>query len=42
MKSEDVDEEDYAAISNTVKELNESIEQLPDVLDVSKNIKDTI
>ncbi len=42
MKSEDIDEEDYAAISNTVKELNESIEQLPDVLDVSKNIKDTI
>ncbi len=42
MKSEDIDEEDYAAISDTVKELNESIEQLPDVLDVSKNIKDTI
>lgn len=42
MKSEDIDEEDYASISDTVKELNESIEQLPDVLDVSKNIKETI
>lgn len=42
MKSEDIDEKDYAVISETVKELNESIEQLPDVLDVSKNIKNTI
>ena len=42
MKSEDIDEDDYAAISETVKELNESIEQLPDVLDVSENIKETI
>ena len=42
MKSEDINEDDYSKISETVKELNDSIEQLPDVLEVSESIKDTI
>ncbi|MCB0537479.1 MAG: AAA family ATPase [Bacteroidetes bacterium] len=42
IKSEDIDEEDYKVISSTVRDLNNSIEQLPDVLDISKNIKETI
>ena len=41
-KSEDIDEEDYANISEQVSALNESIEQLPDVLDITKNISQTI
>lgn len=41
-KSEDIDENDYANISEKVRELNESIEQLPDVLDITKNIAQTI
>ncbi len=41
-KSEDIDEEDYANISEQVLALNESIEQLPDVLDITKNISQTI
>lgn len=41
-KSEDIDEDDYANISEQVRELNESIEQLPDVLDITKNIAQTI
>lgn len=42
MKSEDINEDDYKKISETVEELNNSIEQLPDVLDVSNSIKSTI
>ncbi len=41
-KSEDIDEDDYANISEQVLALNESIEQLPDVLDITKNISQTI
>tara|TARA_R110002072_G_C7973700_1_gene535092 strand:+ start:7095 stop:9224 length:2130 start_codon:yes stop_codon:yes gene_type:complete len=41
-KSEDIDETDYANISDQVLALNESIEQLPDVLDITKNISQTI
>lgn len=41
-KSEDIDEDDYANISDQVLALNESIEQLPDVLDITKNISQTI
>ncbi|UBZ13303.1 AAA family ATPase [Flagellimonas marinaquae] len=41
-KSEDIDEDEYANISNQVSELNESIEQLQDVLDVTDNISQTI
>lgn len=41
-KSEDIDEEDYANISQQVSELNESIEQLQDVLDITDNISQTI
>lgn len=42
MKSEDINEDDYKQISATVSELNNSIEQLPDVLDISESIKQTI
>lgn len=42
MKSEDIDEDDYSKISKAVTELNDSIEQLPDVLEVSESIKETI
>lgn len=41
-KSEEIDEDDYANISEQVLALNESIEQLPDVLDITKNISQTI
>lgn len=41
-KSEDINEDDYANISEQVRELNQSIEQLPDVLDITKNIGQTI
>lgn len=42
MKSEDINEDDYKQISKTVEELNSSIEQLPDVLEVSDSIRETI
>ncbi len=41
-KSEEIDEDDYANISEQVLALNQSIEQLPDVLDITKNISQTI
>ncbi|TQI69643.1 putative ATP-dependent endonuclease of OLD family [Gramella sp. Hel_I_59] len=41
-KSEDIDEDEYANISNQVSDLNESIEQLQDVLDITDNISQTI
>ncbi|MBP2831784.1 AAA family ATPase [Aquimarina sp. U1-2] len=41
-KSEDIDEDEYANISEQVSTLNESIEQLQDVLDITDNISQTI
>ena len=41
-KSEDIDEDEYANISNQISDLNESIEQLQDVLDITDNISQTI
>jgi putative ATP-dependent endonuclease of OLD family len=41
-KSNSIDEADYRPISDQVKVLNESIEQLPDVQEIRQNIEETI
>lgn len=41
-KSGDIKEEDYLPISSLVKDLNESIEELPDVQNIRADIKSTI
>ncbi|KQM79197.1 ATP-dependent endonuclease [Pedobacter sp. Leaf216] len=42
IKSELINDADYAPIAHQVKDLNAAIEQLPDVQDVRENIKETI
>lgn len=41
-KSSEINEDDYRPISDQVKLLNESIEKLPDVEEIRKNIQETI
>ena len=41
-KSSEIDAAEYQPISNSVKQLNEDIEKLSDVIEITSNIRDTI